>query len=95
MNLPNSQELTSGILDFRPFEFVSDFGFGEFELEPAGAEGRRVSSAGFLTCRIADFPVGWVPESKRASKLSLRLAGWKTRETADWKVCATNSMAAG
>src|SRR5207247_1884266 len=24
MNLPDSQELTSGILDFRPFEFVSD-----------------------------------------------------------------------
>jgi hypothetical protein len=34
MNLPDSQELTSGILDFRSFEFVSDFGFGEFELEP-------------------------------------------------------------
>ena len=31
----NLQELTSGILDFRPFEFASDFGFGEFELESA------------------------------------------------------------
>ena len=33
MNLPDSQQLMSGILDFRPFEFVSDFGFREFELE--------------------------------------------------------------
>ena len=42
MNLPDSQELTFGILDFRPFEFVSDFGFREFELE--SADGRRESA---------------------------------------------------
>ena len=67
---------------------------------PAGLPGsrrhaahRRVSSAGFLTCRIADFPVGWASEPKRPPELSPRPAGWKTRETADWKVCATMGLA--
>ena len=30
---------------------------------------RRESSAGFLTCRIADFPVGWTPEPNRGAEI--------------------------
>jgi hypothetical protein len=51
-------------------------------------------SAGFLTCRIADFPVGrpcdrqTLPPSPGAFGWR-SFAGWKTCDTADWKVCAT------
>jgi hypothetical protein len=39
-------------------------------------------SAGFQTCRIADFRIGWAAEI-------VRRAGLETRDTADLEVCAT------
>jgi len=45
--------------------------------------------AGFPTCCIADFPVGRPRADAGAQNLSPS-AGWETRDTADWEVCATN-----
>ena len=39
-------------------------------------------SAGFQTCRVADFQVG-------GALVVVRPAGLETRDTADWEVCAT------
>jgi hypothetical protein len=47
------------------------------------AEVPPLRSAGFPTCRIADFQVG---------KLAQLLAGWETRDTADLEVCVTPAM---
>ena len=41
-------------------------------------------SAGFQTCRVADFPIGGA---------LLRFAGLETRDTADLEVCATEVAA--
>jgi hypothetical protein len=43
---------------------------------------RHLCSAGFQTCRVADFQIG------RRSECG-RLAGLEARDTADWEVCAT------
>ena len=44
--------------------------------------------AGFPTCCITDFPVGWAREDSGAQNL-LPPAGWETRDTADLGVGAT------
>jgi len=49
-------------------------------------------TAGFPTCRIADFPIGRLL-SGRARPVSDRSAGWETRDTADWEVCGTPAVA--
>jgi hypothetical protein len=41
------------------------------------------------TCCIADFQIGR-PDEYRTRHLVERHAGWETRDTADWEVCATN-----
>jgi len=53
--------------------------------------GRRLDrSAGFSTCCIADFQVGWPLENVAAPNCPSP-AGWETRDAADWEVCATSS----
>ena len=48
----------------------------------------RRRSAGFQTCRIADFPIGGALRN-RARCIGGRSAGLETRDTADLEVCAT------
>ena len=45
-----------------------------------------VRTAGFPTCRIADFLIGR-PFRNQACPVSGPSAGWETRDTADWEVC--------
>lgn len=52
------------------------------EQYPAGKSFPPVASAGFLTCWIADFPIG-------NARRTFRAAGLETCETADLEVCAT------
>src|SRR6266567_353350 len=62
-------------------------------MKPRDADGNECRrdfgrSANFPVCRIADFPVGGASELCRA-RMRPSSAGWKTCDTADWKVCAT------
>ncbi len=45
-------------------------------------------SAGFQTCRVADFQIG-------STAFAVRAAGWEARATADLEVCATGSDGVG
>jgi len=53
--------------------------------------GWAARSAGFPTCRFADFPVGRASVARQPLELPQRPAGWKTCGTADKNVCATNT----
>jgi hypothetical protein len=48
----------------------------------------RHRTAGFQTCCIADFQIGWAWKC-RAAWIGGRPAGLETRDTADWDVCGT------
>jgi len=52
---------------------------------------RQSRSAGFPTCCVADFPIG-VPSAYLTRQPGQRHAGWETRDTADWEVCATSEV---
>jgi hypothetical protein len=50
-------------------------------------------SAGFQTCCIADFQIGGRGQFGARRHVG-RFAGWETRDTADWEVCASTQVCA-